>query len=97
MSTRTTKAETRNLMPGIAQSLIFILGAVVYGILAFTAAKPVLWVLYAVIAGCALTLAYGVLDYRAKGTPKPRWITPMGSFTLIAAIVFGSLHNTLIR
>lgn len=97
MSIRTTNVETRSLVPGIAQALLFIVATVVYGILAYTAAKLVLWGLFAVIAGCALALAYAALDYRAKGAPKPRWITPLGSFTFIVAIVFGSIHTLLIH
>lgn len=56
MSIQTTRAETRNLVPGIAQALLFIVDAVVYGVLAYTAAGPVLWGLFVVIAG-ALSLS----------------------------------------
>lgn len=95
MSTQTTKAESHDLVPGIAQALMFIIGAVVFGILAITAAKPVLWILSR-HRPLRPPLAHGVLDYRAKGIPKTRWITPPGYFAMIA-IVFGSLHSTPIR
>lgn len=86
-----------NVAPGIFQAFIFMTGAVVYGIMTVSAGSPLLWALYVVLLTSAVVLSFGVLLFRVKRKPKPRWITPLASAALIVAIVFGAAHTTLVH
>lgn len=85
------------MIPGIVQAFIFMAGAVVYGTMTVSAGSPLLWALYLVLLTSAVVLSVGVLHFRIKREPKPRWITPLASVALIVAIIFGAAHTTLIH
>lgn len=72
-------------------------GAVVYGITTVSAGSALLWVLYLVLLASTVVLSAGVLRFRIKREPKPRWIIPLASAALIVAIIFGAAHTALGR
>ncbi|MGO4229991.1 hypothetical protein AB4Y72_14090 [Arthrobacter sp. YAF34] len=87
--------DSPNVIPGIVQASIFMVGAVVYGIMTVSAGSPLLWALYVVLLFLAVALSVGVLRFRIKREPKPRWIIPLASAALIVAIIFGAAHTAL--
>lgn len=87
--------ESPNVIPGIVQSSIFMVGAVVYGILTVSAGSPLLWGLYLILLASAVALSVGVLRFRFKREQKPRWIMPLASAALIVAITFGAARAAL--
>lgn len=97
MTAQNNRTDLPKVIPGIVQTFIFMAGAVVYGIMTVSAGIPVLWSLYLILLGSAAALSFGVLSFRVKREPKPRWITPLASAALIVAIIFGALHTTLIQ
>lgn len=67
------------------------------GHLSVSRTLPLSWALYLVLLTSAAALSFGVLRFRVKREPKPRWITPLASAALIVAIIFGSAHTALIH
>ncbi|MET1085855.1 MAG: hypothetical protein ABWY04_01845 [Arthrobacter sp.] len=87
--------DSPNVIPGIVQASVFVAGAVIYGIMTVWAGSPLLWALYLVLLASAVVLSVGVLRFRIKGEPKPRWIIPLASAALMVAIIFGAAHTAL--
>lgn len=95
MTSSHNHADSPNVIPGIVQSSIFMVGAVVYGIVTVSAGSPLLWGLYLVLLASAVALSVGVLRFRFKREQQPRWVIPLASAALIVAIVFGAAHTAL--
>lgn len=89
------RTNTPSVIPGIAQASIFMAGVVVYGIMTVSAGSPLLWGLYFVLLASVVVLSVGVLRFRIKREPKPRWIIPLASATLILAVIFSAAHTAL--
>jgi hypothetical protein len=95
MTTSHNHTDSPDVIPGIVQAAIFMTGAVVYGAMTVSAGSPLLWALYLVLLASAVVLSVGVLRFRIKREPKPRWIIPLASAALIVAIIFGAAHTAL--
>ncbi|MDQ4503575.1 hypothetical protein [Sinomonas sp. ASV322] len=74
-------------------------GAAVSALLAFyafeaaTSSKPLLWVVWGLLAACSSAVVVEMIRYQAAGGTKPRWLNAAGAIAFVLAVAFGQFHQ----